>query len=189
MDKHTLASKLRECQRQLGQAPAFFIHNLPDDLIIDAYVTCHDCQARLVDEDTLEKCIFEAKDHEEFLALVSRYTRSHLHSQEPNAGPILDGFICAVTNSAFPNMVLLEQAFLIDEFMEKVQGWSPYRDYVLEHGRYVSNRMKAKADVQEAFDDARIADGDWFAINVAQAVQMIDYIADKYPGQGSGVLR
>lgn len=48
MDKHTLASELRECQRQLGQVPAFFFDTLPDDLIIDAYVTCHDCQARLV---------------------------------------------------------------------------------------------------------------------------------------------
>ncbi len=57
MDKHKLASELRECQRQLGQAPAFFIENLPDELIIDAYVTCHNCQARLVDDDTLEKCI------------------------------------------------------------------------------------------------------------------------------------
>ena len=80
MDKHTLASKLRECQRQLGQAPAFFIHNLPDDLIIDAYVTCHDCQVRLVDDDTLEKFIRQAKDHEEFVALVSGQTRSHSHS-------------------------------------------------------------------------------------------------------------
>jgi len=80
MDKHKLASELRECQRRLGQAPAFFIENLPDELIIDAYVTCHDCQARLVDEDTLEKCISEAKDYEEFLALVNSHTRSHPHS-------------------------------------------------------------------------------------------------------------
>ena len=188
MDMHTLASELRECQRQLGQAPPFFIENLPDDLIIDAYVTCHDCQARLVDEDTLEKCISEAKDHEEFLALVSRYTRSHLHSQEPNAAPILDGFICVVTNPAFPNMVWLEQAMHFDEFMEEVQGWSPYRDYVLEDVRYVSDRMKAKADLQNAFAEARLADGDWFAIGVAQAVQMIDHIADKYPGQESSVV-
>jgi hypothetical protein len=68
MDKHKLASELRECQRQLGQAPAFFIENLPDDLIIDAYVTCHDCQARLVDEDTLEKCISEELLTEEAFA-------------------------------------------------------------------------------------------------------------------------
>ena len=101
----------------------------------------------------------------------------------------IDGFICAVTNPAFPNMVWLEQAIRFDEFMEEVQRWSPYRDYVPEHVRYVSNRMKAKADLQDAFADARIADGDWFAISVAQAVQMIDHIADKYPGQESGVVR
>jgi hypothetical protein len=80
MDKHKLASELRECQRRLGQAPAFFIENLPDDLIIDAYVTCHDCQVRLVDDAALEKFIRLAKDHEEFLALVSGHTRSHPHS-------------------------------------------------------------------------------------------------------------
>jgi hypothetical protein len=80
MDKHKLASELRECQRQLGQAPAFFIENLPDELIIDAYVTCHDCKARLVDDDTLEKCINETKDHEEFIALVNSHARSHSHS-------------------------------------------------------------------------------------------------------------
>ena len=80
MDKHKLANELRECQRLLGQAPAFFIENLPDELIIDAYVTCHNCQARLVDDDTLEKCISKAKDHDGFLALVSDHARSHPHS-------------------------------------------------------------------------------------------------------------
>ena len=80
MDKHELASELRECQRRLGQAPAFFIENLPDELIIDAYVTCHDCQARLVDDATLEQFIRQAKDHDEFLALVSGHTRLHPHS-------------------------------------------------------------------------------------------------------------
>jgi hypothetical protein len=80
MDKHELASELRECQRRLGQAPAFFIENLPDELIIDAYVTCHGCQARLVDNDTLEKCISEAIDHEEFITLVNSHARSHSHS-------------------------------------------------------------------------------------------------------------
>jgi hypothetical protein len=80
MDKHKLANELRECQRRLGQAPAFFIENLPDELIIDAYVTCHDCQARLVDDDNLEKCVSEANDHGEFLALVNSHARSHSHS-------------------------------------------------------------------------------------------------------------
>jgi hypothetical protein len=80
MDKHKLAGELRACQRRLGQASAFFIENLPDHLIIDAYVTCHDCQTRLVDDDTLEKCITEAKDYEDFLALVNSHRRSHPHS-------------------------------------------------------------------------------------------------------------
>jgi hypothetical protein len=80
MDKHKLASELRECQRQLGQAPTFFIENFPDELIIDAYLTCHKCLTRLVDDDTLEKCISEAKDYEEFFALVNSHGRSHPHS-------------------------------------------------------------------------------------------------------------
>jgi hypothetical protein len=94
----------------------------------------------------------------------------------------LDGFICAVTNPLYPDHVWLEQAFLVDEFMEQVQEFSPHRDFVLEHARYVSNRMKAKADLLDAFADARIDGGDWFAISIAQAVQMMDDIADKYPG-------
>ena len=80
MNKRTLAAQLREIQRQLGQAPAFFIESMPDDLIIAAYVTCHGCQARLVDNDTLERCVSKAANHEEFLALVDDYARSHVHS-------------------------------------------------------------------------------------------------------------
>ncbi len=73
MDKKTLAAELRECQRQRGKAPAICIENLPDDLIIESYVTCHECKTRLVDDETLKKCISEANDYQEFVALVNRY--------------------------------------------------------------------------------------------------------------------
>ncbi|MBY0522776.1 MAG: hypothetical protein K2R98_05240 [Gemmataceae bacterium] len=78
MNKHELAEQLRECHRQHGAAPTHFIDLMPDDLIIEAYITCNRCQERMVDDEVLAACIAQAQDFRTFFQLIDRNAR---HSQ------------------------------------------------------------------------------------------------------------
>lgn len=91
-----------------------------------------------------------------------------------------EGFICVVTNPAFPNVVMIEQAARCDEFLDRVQEWSPYRDYELHHASHVADRFQAKSNVCEQLAAARVRDGEWFGISVEDAVRVVADIAKKY---------
>jgi len=80
MNRKALADQLRECQIRLGQAPKFFIDNLPDEAIIEAYVVCSDCGGRLISMEAVDSCITKAQSHEDFVAFINEHLRNHVHS-------------------------------------------------------------------------------------------------------------
>lgn len=80
MDKTMLAEQLRECQRQIGQAPRQVIDALSDDDIIQCYVICNECKESLVSQEEFVAAIDQARDHQDFLASVADFARRHTAS-------------------------------------------------------------------------------------------------------------
>jgi hypothetical protein len=82
MKKRVLVKQLRKHQRKLGHAPRHVIDFLPDNLIIEAYITCSDCNGRLIDDQQLAQLIGLAKDCDHFLSLLNQHTCSDDEQEE-----------------------------------------------------------------------------------------------------------
>jgi len=80
MKVNELAEQLRKRQCELALVPAELINALSDEQIILCYVTCSDCQERLIEDEELTKIIAQAKDMHDFLELCSDSSAGdHIH--------------------------------------------------------------------------------------------------------------
>ena len=84
MKASELAQQLRELQYAKGMIPREFIDALPDDAIIDSYITCSGCGAKQVTEAQLPIAIKQAKDAEHFIEIVDRLSKQHKHEFSDN---------------------------------------------------------------------------------------------------------
>jgi hypothetical protein len=78
MMKRILASELRRRQYAAGLVPRREIDALADDSIIDCYITCSGCGAKMIAPRLLETAIKTARNVDHFLEL----TTAHLHGEE-----------------------------------------------------------------------------------------------------------
>jgi hypothetical protein len=68
MLKSNLAKELRQRQYKLGEVPKDIIDSLPDDILIDCYITCPCCQEKQIDNPAqLERIIKESQNADDFL--------------------------------------------------------------------------------------------------------------------------
>jgi hypothetical protein len=72
MTKPELATKLRDRQRKTGLVPEHIIAALPEDNLINSYITCSDCGAVWIGKQELVRIISESTTVEEFLSLTQR---------------------------------------------------------------------------------------------------------------------
>jgi len=79
MQKKQLAQELRQRQYKLGQVSRQQIDAVADDDIIESYITCSGCGARLVDDTQLRMAIHTAQDAAHFLRLTANPGDSHTH--------------------------------------------------------------------------------------------------------------
>lgn len=77
MTKTKLGKQLRQFQYRFGAVPRVIIDCLPDEKIIESYVTCSDCGVRLVSDDDLKQAIEQSQDADEFLDIISELARHH----------------------------------------------------------------------------------------------------------------
>ena len=74
MDKHQLAQELRQRQYARSLVEKKYIDALSDDDIIDSYITCSGCGAKLVPLDDLDLIIKRARSAEQFIAAIAPHT-------------------------------------------------------------------------------------------------------------------
>ena len=74
MDKHQLAQELRQRQYGRGLVEKKYIDALSDNDIIDSYITCSACGAKLVPLDDLDLLIKRARSAEQFIAAIALHT-------------------------------------------------------------------------------------------------------------------
>jgi 23S rRNA-/tRNA-specific pseudouridylate synthase len=70
MTKKELSNQMRQRQINKGYVSKEIIDQLTDDNIIDAYITCSECQTKMVDIKMLKTIISKAKDFDHFWDLV-----------------------------------------------------------------------------------------------------------------------
>ncbi len=71
MDKHQLAQELRQRQYARGLVKKKYIDARSDNDIIDSYITCSGCGAKLVPLDDLDLLIQRARSAEQFIAAIA----------------------------------------------------------------------------------------------------------------------
>ncbi len=82
MERHALADDLRAAQIRLGQIPTEVIRELPDEVIIDSYITCSCCGEKQVEGTDLDLLIASADDTEHFFKLAGNFSQiKHAISQ------------------------------------------------------------------------------------------------------------
>lgn len=69
MLKKELAQQLRQKQYDIGIIDKKRIDNIPDDEIIDCYITCSGCGEKQVDVEQLNKIIEKSSNTDEFFAM------------------------------------------------------------------------------------------------------------------------
>lgn len=84
MKKSDLAEELRERQRLSGYLSLDIINALPDDEIIDSYITCSCCGEKQLNENALHTAIFMAKDSETFFNICDQLAISMGTSKHGN---------------------------------------------------------------------------------------------------------
>ena len=84
MKASALAQQLRERQYAQAIIPRELIDALPDDDIIDSYVTCSGCGEKVVTEAQLPIAIKKARDAAHFIQIVDRLGRNHQHNFSDN---------------------------------------------------------------------------------------------------------
>jgi len=72
MEKHDLAQRLRDRQRNLKRTKEEYLQIMSDDQIIDSYITCYECKTKMLDGNDLEVSIKASKDVEDFLVITER---------------------------------------------------------------------------------------------------------------------
>src|SRR6185437_7451968 len=77
MNKHILAQQLRQRQVRLGYFSREFAAKIPDDVMIDCYITCHCCGQKQVEGADLNRIILEATTSDEFLDLCNNASKIH----------------------------------------------------------------------------------------------------------------
>ncbi len=75
MYKHQLAQELRQRQYARGLVAKKYIDALSDHDIIESYITCSGCGAKLVPLDDLDLLIQRARSAEQFIAAIA----PHMH--------------------------------------------------------------------------------------------------------------
>lgn len=75
MRKHHLATELRAKQTLAGLVPDDVIASVPDDVIIDAYITCSCCGTKQVtDTAELDRIVASVADADEFLSACDAHS-------------------------------------------------------------------------------------------------------------------
>ena len=80
MEKHKLATLLRNRQHKLGVARKEIIDSISDDAIIGSYITCSCCGEKQVNEEELVTAIEESTSDDSFFDICDRFAalRSHV---------------------------------------------------------------------------------------------------------------
>ena len=72
MQKQHLAQALRQRQYAYGVVPQQLIESLPDDAIIESYITCPECGEQQVEGAQLDLAISRAQNADHFFALCDQ---------------------------------------------------------------------------------------------------------------------
>jgi hypothetical protein len=84
MKASKLAQELRERQYAQGIVPRELIDMLPDDAIIDSYITCSGCGQKQVNEAQLPIAIKKARNADHFIQIINRLSQNHTHNFSEN---------------------------------------------------------------------------------------------------------
>ena len=76
LEKHQLAQELRQRQYNLGTLERRLIDEIPDDEIIDSYITCSCCGEKQVTPQALETAIGFAANVDQFADFCESFARA-----------------------------------------------------------------------------------------------------------------
>ena len=99
-----------------------------------------------------------------------------------NYNLIKEGYVYAISNSAWPEWIKIGKAIDADDRLSSYQTSSPMRDYKLVHSVYFDDRNAAekKAHILAAFKTAhpwnKHDNGEWFKLTDEQAVEILKEI-------------
>ena len=100
-------------------------------------------------------------------AVVSRHLIKMAHQ---NGEQFVAGYVYAITNPAWPNMVKFGKAIDVDDRLNTYQTYSPNRDYQMIAYAFVLNRHDAEERILSKFPD-RI--GEWVHIESDEAKKLV----------------
>ena len=117
------------------------------------------------------------REHAQFLhEQGTSFERVAAHIEES----VTEGFIYVISNPAWPGTVKIGCAIDVESRLKGFQTGSPARDYRLEHAIYTSDRRATEKVLHQLFDGHRMQ-GEWFAISVDDAIEMLDEYAEFNP--------
>jgi hypothetical protein len=94
---------------------------------------------------------------------------------------IQEGYVYIISNRAWPHWVKIGMAIDAEDRLNSYQTSSPYRDYILEHRVFSSNR---RASEQEAHTKAaaicRGMANEWFELSVKEAITILDNLDEQH---------
>mgnify|MGYP001560992150 CR=1 FL=1 len=91
-----------------------------------------------------------------------------------------EGCVYVVSNPAYEGWIKVGKAIDAKDRLKSYQTSSPFRDYILEYSKFVSNRHSvekiAHQNLSKVADEKR---GEWFHANKYEAMAIIEEIADE----------
>ena len=97
-----------------------------------------------------------------------------------NYKQIKEGYVYAISNSAWPNWIKIGMAIDAEDRCNGYQTSSPHRDYILEHSVHSNDRRKSEQEAHtRATKLASETNGEWFKLTVQQAIEVLDNL-DEY---------
>lgn len=89
------------------------------------------------------------------------------------------GFVYVISNPAFPGYVKIGMAVEPHGRLASYQTSTPFRDYVLEHSVWVSDRRAAEREMFDYLDKLRV-NGEWFQCEVPLAKMILGTVKESY---------
>ena len=92
-----------------------------------------------------------------------------------NYKQIKEGYVYAISNSAWPNWIKIGMAIDAEDRLNGYQTSSPMRDFVLEHSVASNDRRKSEKEAHtRALPLSLDYKGEWFKLSVEQAITILD---------------
>ena len=94
---------------------------------------------------------------------------------------IQEGYVYIISNRAWPHWVKIGMAIDAEDRLNSYQTSSPYRDFILEHRVFSSNRRASEKEAHtKAAAICRGMANEWFELSVKEAITILDNLDEQH---------